>query len=111
MPVRDLHHKPFDEGTKTKLKIYRSYIRAWLQVFLHADAFRGKPLQFFDFFCGPGEDATGEPGSPLILIDELLAQRANIEQRDHEIHIFFNDKDPEKIKNLKRLCSERSLHR
>jgi three-Cys-motif partner protein len=104
VPVRDLHEKPFDEGTKTKLKIYRSYIRAWLQVFLHADAFRGNSLQFFDFFCGPGEDATGERGSPLILINELLAERRNIEQRSHEIRIFFNDKDPKKIQKLKRLC-------
>ena len=71
MPARDLHNKPFDEGTKTKLEIYRSYVRAWLQVFLHANAFREKPLQFFDFFCGPGEDSTGEPGSPVILINEL----------------------------------------
>jgi len=109
MPERDLHGRPFDEATKTKLVIYRSYIRAWLQVFLHAEAFRGKPLQFFDFFCGPGEDATGEPGSPLILLNELLAQRASLEARGHEIRIFFNDKDVKKIQSLKRLCSERSI--
>jgi hypothetical protein len=46
VPARDLHIKPFDEGTKTKLEIYRGYVRAWLQVFLHAEAFRGKPFQF-----------------------------------------------------------------
>ena len=109
MPTRDLHAKPFDEGTKTKPEIYRSYVRAWLQVFLHAELFRGKALQFFDFFCGPGEDSAGEPGSPLIVIDELLAARANIEQRGHEIRIFFNDQDAAKIENLKRLCSEKSL--
>jgi three-Cys-motif partner protein len=108
VPVRDLHNKPFDEGTKTKLAIYRSYIRAWLQVFLHARAFRAKPLEFFDFFCGPGEDSVGEPGSPLIVIAELLAERANIEERGHEVRIFFNDEDAAKIENLKRLCSEKS---
>ena len=85
VPARDFHIKPFDEGTKTKLQIYRSFVRAWLQVFLHADAFRGKPLQFFDFFCGPGEDSTGEPGSPLILINELVAERAKIKERGHEL--------------------------
>ncbi len=109
MPTRDLHAKPFDEGTKTKLEIYRSYVRAWLQVFLHAELFRGKALQFFDFFCGPGEDSAGEPGSPLIVIDELLAERANIEQRGHKVRIFFNDQDTTKIDDLKRLCSEKSL--
>src|SRR5438552_9769449 len=109
MPERDLHKQPFDESTRTKLQIYRSYVRAWLQVFLHAEQFRGKALQFFDFFCGPGEDSAGEPGSPLIVIDELLAERASIEQRGHRVRIFFNDQDAAKIENLKRLCSEKSL--
>ncbi len=109
MPARDLHIKPFDEGTKTKLQIYRSFIRAWLQVFLHADAFSGKPLQFFDFFCGPGEDSTGEAGSPLILINELVAEHTTIKERGHVIRIFFNDQDAAKIDNLKRLCSAKSL--
>lgn len=109
MPARDLHDKPYDGGTKTKLTIYRSYVQAWLQVFLHAEAYRGKPLQFFDFFAGPGEDANHVAGSPLILLEELLAQRFNLQSRDHEICIFFNDHDPEKIRNLKRLCAERSL--
>jgi three-Cys-motif partner protein len=109
VPARDLHNKPFDERTRTKLEIYRSYIRAWLQVFLHADAFGGKPLQFFDFFCGPGEDSTGEPGSPLILINELLSERTKITQGGHAIRIFFNDQDVAKIDNLKRVCSTKSL--
>jgi hypothetical protein len=109
LPAQDLHNKPFDEGTKTKLEIYRGYVRAWLQVFLHAEAFRGKPLQFFDFFCGPGEDSRGEPGSPLILINELLSEQATITQRGHTIRIFFNDQDAAKIENLKRLCSIKSL--
>src|SRR5690348_3278234 len=26
VPERDLHKKPFDEGTKTKLEIYRGYV-------------------------------------------------------------------------------------
>jgi len=109
VPARDLHNKPFDEGTKTKLEIYRSYVRAWLQVFLHADAFGRKPLQFFDFFCGPGEDSTGEPGSPLILIDELLAERTKINERVHDIRISFNDQDSAKIDSLKQLCGKKSL--
>ncbi len=109
MPSRDLHLKPFDAGTKTKLSIYRGYVRAWLQVFLHASAFSGKPLQFFDFFCGPGEDSAGEPGSPLILLSELTAVIAKIEQRKHAVRILFNDKDTKKIENLKTLCLKRKF--
>ena len=74
MPARDLHNKPFDEGTKTKLEIYRSYVRAWLQVFLHASAFRGKPLQFFDFFCGPGESVHGIAMKAMLLVPRTLAK-------------------------------------
>lgn len=109
MPIRDLHDKPFDEGTKTKLAIYRSYVQAWLQVFLHAPKYLGKPFQFFDFFCGPGQDSEGEPGSPNILIDELLKQRALIEQRGHEVRVFFNDKDETKVQILKELCDRKGL--
>lgn len=109
MPTRDLHTKPFDAGTKTKLSIYRGYIRAWLQVFLHTDVFHGKPLQFFDLFCGPGEDSVGQPGSPLILIQELIAQQASIQERGYEVRIFFNDNDSAKIENLNRLCTERAI--
>jgi three-Cys-motif partner protein len=109
VPKRDLYRKPFDDGTKTKLEIYRRYVRAWLQVFLHSEKFRGKPLQFYDFFAGPGEDSRGEPGSPLILIGELLAERSNIKQGGHDIRIFFNDQDSAKIGSLRQLCMKKSL--
>jgi three-Cys-motif partner protein len=109
MPTRNLHEKPFDEGTITKLAIYRSYARAWLQVFLHAPAYTGRPLQFYDFFCGPGQDCAGEPGSPLILLEELCRERSVIEQRHHEVVILFNDRDNEKIDALKQLCLERNF--
>src|SRR5205814_5615145 len=77
--------------------------------FLHTETSRGKPLQFFDFFCVPGEDSTAEPGSPLILIEELLAERANIEEHGHDVRIFFDDQDSAKTENLKRLCERTSL--
>lgn len=77
--------------------------------FLHATAYVGKPLQFYDFFCGPGQDPNGEPGSPLIVIAEVLRECALIEQRGHEVKIFFNDKDKRKVQTLERLCAERNL--
>lgn len=108
MPNRDLHNKPFDEGTRTKLTIYRSYVQVWLQVFLHAPAYHGKPLQFFDFFCGPGTDSNGEAGSPLIPLQELSLVRSLIEERRHEVRIFFSDMDKKKIAALKELCADRA---
>jgi hypothetical protein len=29
MPVRNLHQKSFDEGTRDKLELYRKYLREW----------------------------------------------------------------------------------
>ena len=109
MPTRDLHDKPFDAATITKLRIYQSYIQAWLQVFLHAARFRACRLQFYDFFAGPGEDERGQQGSPLILLNELLTEKATLGARDHSVTIFFNDRDQKKIAALKQTCAERSL--
>ena len=81
MPARDHHQTPYDEGTLTKLQIYKSYVEAWLQVFLHSPKFEGKPLQVFDFFSGPGQDSSGTPGSPLIVLNELSNQRELIGTR------------------------------
>lgn len=106
----DHHDEPFDDGTKVKLFIYKSYLQAWLQVFIHTNRFAGKPLQFFDFFSGPGEDAQGHPGSPVILMKELEANRTLIESKGRQITIFFNDYDEAKAGRLRQLCRERKYH-
>ena len=33
MAVKDLHDKPFDQGTLTKLEIFERYTQAWIPVF------------------------------------------------------------------------------
>ena len=108
MPVKDHHAKPFDEATLTKLSIYRGYVQAWLQVFLHTDKFQGKPLQFFDFFSGPGKDQSGIAGSPIILLEELQSQKQLIVASRRDIRIVFNDRDSSKIAALQKLCTASS---
>jgi len=49
MPKRNLHGKPFDEGTKVKLDLYREYLREWLPVFINSPYV--DTLQIFDFFA------------------------------------------------------------
>lgn len=105
----DHHSTPFDEGTQTKLFIYESYLKAWLQVFLHSDKFTGKTLQFFDFFSGPGRDEEGRAGSPVILLDELIKNRGLIFQLDRRIRIYFNDRIKRKIKALSSVIQGYSL--
>ena len=48
MPIRNLHQKPFDEGTRDKLELYREYLREWLPVFING--LWVDILQIFDFF-------------------------------------------------------------
>ena len=64
----DINSKPFDEGTKTKLDIFRRCFREWYPVFVH-DPYT-KHLFVFDMFAGSGMDTKGNLGSPLILLDE-----------------------------------------
>jgi hypothetical protein len=54
MPVLNLHQKPFNEGTRDKLELYREYLREWLPVFINVPSV--DILQIFDFFAGPGFD-------------------------------------------------------
>jgi three-Cys-motif partner protein len=63
------HSKPFDEATLGKLGMFRDYLRAWLPVFIQPATVNR--IQVFDFFAGPGCDADGNPGSPLIVCEEV----------------------------------------
>ena len=98
MPRRDLHKKPYDEGTQEKLDFYRDYLREWFYVFANTPSV--DTLQIFDFFAGPGSDQKGKPGSPVITCGEI---RSALNQREikQKIRLFFNELDAEKFKNLK----------
>lgn len=99
------HGKAFDDATQLKLEIFRGYIREWLPVFLvQYGSGRGQyqHVNMFDFFAGPGLDAAGHPGSPLIIVDELRkfcaeAQRAS----GLDIRMLFNDLKADHIARLK----------
>jgi len=104
--AKNFHNKPFDEETILKLKIFQSYTREWLPVFLSKGSFNS--IHIFDFFAGPGKDSNGKKGSPLIIIDELkryledptLPVAPNI-----DIRLLFNDADKSKIVSLERELS------
>ena len=54
MPVLNLHLKPFNEGTRDKLELYREYLREWLPVFINGSSV--DIIQIFDFFAGAKSD-------------------------------------------------------
>lgn len=99
MPIRNIHEKPFDEGTQDKLQLYREYLREWLPVFLNSK--NGYHIQVFDFFAGPGLDINNNPGSPAITCIEIRDALAyGMKQSSKKISAYFNEKDKTKYQNL-----------
>ena len=98
---KDLHEKPFDEGTIIKLNLYESYLKEWLPVFLSKSTPQFNTINIFDFFAGPGLDKNNQKGSPLITIDLLTPYITKIINNKQTISLYFNDKSKTKIKQLK----------
>lgn len=107
--ARDLHRKPFNEGTLVKLELFRAYITAWLAVFVKSERVTKKKIQIFDFFCGPGEDSNGQKGSPLLILEILQGLSTSIRAVGYEVEVHLNDADPDKIDELKQTLTERGL--
>ena len=99
------HNKPFDEGTKIKLEIFRRYLRKWIPVFLTASPNTSwcSQVNIFDLFAGPGRDSEGTPGSPLIIQEEIQSycQQNQHLKKDITVNLFFNDQQGGHIKVLK----------
>ncbi|WCB45252.1 three-Cys-motif partner protein TcmP [Nitratidesulfovibrio vulgaris] len=107
--TRDIHSKAFDKGTKTKLHLYRQYVEAWLPVFMtNRSEYAKKGINIYDLFCGPGHDATGECGSPLILLDTLNVYKSNPQTCHHSpVKIFFNDGAKYKVEKLEQCICQK----
>lgn len=107
--ARDLHRKPFNEGTLVKLELFRDYITAWLAVFVRSQRVTKKKIRIFDLFCGPGEDAAGQKGSPVLILENLQRLSAQIRTVAYEVDVYFNDADEAKVTELKQTLSDRKL--
>jgi len=108
--AKDLHHKPFDEETLTKLKLYRQYLREWLPVFLKKENPYFTKINIFDFFCGPGQDENQVPGSPIISTEELSPYISLLKAKQKlEVNVYLNEFSLSKHKYLKSLYEERKV--
>jgi len=108
MAHTNFHNETFDDGTRLKLEIFRGYIREWLPVFLSGTRF--KEVHIYDFFSGPGTDAAGNPGSPLVILDELdkyMQSERTVLAPGVKIVLHFNDIDCEKIATLQEIVGQR----
>ena len=91
--AKDFHDEPFDAGTIKKLEIFRGYVREWLPVFLATNKGYNN-VALYDFFAGPGKDAKGVKGSPLIIIDEVkryLEDNTKPHAQGIKVSLYFND--------------------
>ncbi len=100
--ARDIHKKPFDEGTKAKLAIFRDYLRHWLPVFISKKEIYWNTINIYDFFSGPGSDGFGNNGTPLIILEELQPYFDNIISKKLNVNLYFNEYDKSKYEVLKK---------
>ncbi len=103
MSSRDLHEKPFDQGTLTKLEIFEKYTQAWIPVFAITG---GDNILIVDFFAGTGYDINGAPGSPIRILTKILEFGNLLLQNRTKVHLHLNEFKKEKCTTLKKACSD-----
>lgn len=109
--VKRFHETEFDDATQVKLAIFRGCIREWIPVFLTAwkEGSNRETINLWDFFAGPGTDATGNPGSPRIIQDELKAYcdaRGEVKAAGLQVRLYFNDKLKKHVRQLQQCLAE-----
>ena len=91
--TKDINKKEFSEETELKLDIFRECFREWYPVFLNDHFVRG--VYIYDMFAGSGRDKVGNPGSPLVLLEEAKGDKRQYCTRLHEgknpyVYFAFN---------------------
>ncbi len=96
----------FDDATLTKLEIYERYLQEWLPV-----PFSGRMgvsgAAIYDLFCGPGQDAEGNDGSPLRAVSAVRHHHENIAGKFVSLRLVFNDSHGPHVDDLKRRVGDR----
>lgn len=91
--------------TTAKHRVLRSYVDAWLPVMAY-QAIKMGPLSgpprllLVDGFAGPGRYVGGEPGSPLVMLQSLLARSDLPKLERVEFLFLFIEHDARRVKNL-----------
>jgi three-Cys-motif partner protein len=85
-----------------KHQVLKRYLDAW---FPKLGRWGGRIL-FIDGFCGPGEYANGEPGSPLVALDAFVSHSGR-ELIGAEVVFLFGDEDKRRVAHLSTLVQKR----
>lgn len=104
MSRKDINKQPFTDATMLKLEIFRRCFREWFPVFVHHP--HVKQIFIYDMFAGSGTDTNGNPGSPIILLEEAIGN-----ERQHCSALAKNEKNVifgfnEKVKEKKELLEK-----
>ncbi len=109
--TNDFYKNQFDDATQVKLEIFRRYLREWLPVFMNRREGGWQEVtkvNIYDFFAGRGRDAVGNPGAPLIIVDEMknyCISNANL-KTDRAVRMVFNDIEESHIDDLEKFVAE-----
>lgn len=96
----------FDAGTDVKLEIYQRYITSWLPTFAtQKKSWKFDHIRIFDFFSGPGMDAEGNLGSPLIALQVAIQYAQLAESNGYNIYLYFSDKSRKNVRQLQERIS------
>ena len=101
MAIIDLHSKPFDEQTLTKLELFEDYAKEWIPTFVMSSH---SEICVFDFFAGPGYDINQVAGSPIRLLRQVESQIGHVFAKRVKVNLFFNEYDKSKFKLLELSC-------
>ena len=108
---KDFYNQRFDDSTKLKLEIFKGYVREWLPVFLtqpEEKASKIKQIGIYDFFSGPGKNKQGNPGSPLLIVNEIkqyCSTHKNL-KGNSTVRLVFNDIRRDYIERLQKEVAE-----
>ena len=93
---------PIEPHTLAKHQILRKYWQAWLPIM---SSWNGHVL-YIDGFAGPGLYTDGDPGSPIIALDEAIKHPARILS---EVVFLFIEADPDRAEFLTSLLAEKEI--
>lgn len=104
MSTKDINKRPFAEATMLKLDIFRRCFKEWFPVFVHHP--NVKQIFIYDMFAGSGTDADGNPGSPIILLQEARGDKHQhcvaLAKKKKKVIFGFNEKVQEKKELLEK---------
>ncbi len=104
MSTKDINKRPFAEATMLKLDIFRRCFKEWFPVFVHHP--NVKQIFIYDMFAGSGTDADGNPGSPIILLQEARGDKHQhcvaLAKKKKKVIFGFNEKVKEKKELLEK---------